>query len=269
MKKKTSASIILSKSKLTKTDFLDLINGKILALRIHSFIDEETCKNWQQPLEDSKRLSRYSNAKDVAVNRIGMTLFETENKAEKLQDYFDSAKQTFSIVEDLLYGDNPILDIHYGINKIWDKGSQTEELNGQAMNPGIIRSFEASPKGGLPPHMDTLAKDIPNAPAFRKITCQLAANLYINTSKEGGELEIWDYSPNLEKLKSLQNGTYDFIDREKIPVSSNIIQPRIGELILFRSSCIHSVRPSKGGMRTAASCFIGYYDEDKPLTVWA
>lgn len=269
MSKSTSSSQILEKSKLSKQDVLDLTKGKILALRIHPFINEETCKRWQAPLESSTNLSRYSNALDVSVNRIGMTLFETENNPKKLNDYFKSAKNTFNIIDKLLYGDNPIRDIQRGINTIWEKGSMPEQLDGVNMNPGIIRSFEPDMEGGLPPHMDTLIKDIPTHTSFRKMSCQLAANLYINTPEQGGELEIWDYSPSLEVLKTLQTGKHDFIDSNKIPNKSILIQPRIGELILFRSSCIHAVRPIVGGMRTTASCFIGFYDENRPLTVWA
>lgn len=271
MKKSISAPHILERDKLLEQDLMDLIHGRILALRIHPFIDEETCKMWQTPLESSIDLSRYSNAEDVRVNRIGMTLFETENNPQKLNRYFESAKTTFDIVENLLYGDNPIRNIQYGINRIWDSGSIVEQLNGQSMNPGIIRSFESTPEGGLPPHMDSLVKDIPNSSenSMGTMSCQLAANLYISTPEEGGELEIWDYTPSLDGLKELQTGSHDFIDRNKIPVSSRIIRPRSGELILFRSTCIHAVLPSSGGMRTTASCFIGYYDQNKPLTVWA
>lgn len=269
MKQPNSYSPITTRTRLTRKDIKDLISGKFLLLRIPQFIEEESCRTWQAPLEDATELQRYSNATDVAVNRIGMTLFETENKPEKLKDYFKSARHTFSIIEKILYGDNPVWEIHRKLRNIWQKGCKTERLEGKKMNPGIIRSFEADPEGGLPPHTDTLLKDVPNASSFEQMKCQLASNLYINTAKEGGELEIWDYAPNEEEIKQMYNGKYDFIDRDKIPVESHIIKPKVGELIIFRSSCIHSVRPSRGGMRTAASCFIGYYDDDKPLSVWA
>ena len=64
-------------------------------------------------------------------------------------------------------------------------------------------------------------------------------------------------------------GDYDFIDTNKLPVKPQRLAPRTGELILFRSNCVHSVKAGEGGNRSAASCFIGYYGTDKPLTVWA
>lgn len=269
MKQPNSYSSVITRTHLTQKDIKDLISGKFLALRIPEFIEEASCLAWQPPLEDSSELQRYSNAIDVSVNRIGMTLFETENKPDKLEKYFKSARHTFSIIEKILYGDNPIWEIHSKLRRIWKKGCRTERLEGKEMNPGIIRSFEADPEGGLPPHTDTLLKDVPNATSFKKMKCQLASNLYINTANEGGELELWDFAPNNSELEEMYNGTYDFIDRNKIPVRPHLIRPKIGELIIFRSSCIHSVRPSRGGIRTAASCFIGYYDDDKPLSVWA
>ena len=269
MKQPNSYSPITTRPRLTQKDIKDLISGKFLLLRIPQFIEKESCLAWQAPLELATELQRYSNATDVSVNRIGMTLFETENKPEKLDNYLKSAKDTFPTIEKILYGDNPVWEIHRNLREIWQEGCHTERLEGKEMNPGIIRSFEADPKGGLPPHTDTLLKDVPNASSFNEMKCQLASNLYINTAEEGGELEIWDYAPSTAELEQMYNGEYDFIDRDKIPVKSHIIRPEIGELIIFRSSCIHSVRPSKGGMRTAASCFIGYYDDDRPLSVWA
>lgn len=260
---------VVTRSHLMKKDLQRLIEGKILALRIKPFIDEDICNSWKNPISQASQLSRYSNAEDVSVNRIGMTLFETENKAEKLETYFKVANETFKTVEDLLNGDNPIWEIHTALRASWDKGCVGETMEGREMTPGIIRTFEADPKGGLPPHVDRLHKDIPGIKAFRDMKTQLAANLYISTPDEGGELEIWNHQPDEEELETMFNGTHDFIDRDSIPVQADVIKPQVGELILFRSDCIHSVRPSSGGSRIAASCFVGYYGADSPLSVWA
>ncbi len=260
---------VVTSEQLQPKDIMDLIEGRIIALRIPFFVAEATCKAWRLPLENSTELSRYSNAHDVSVNRIGMTLFETEHQREKLEQYFESASHTYPTIENILHGDNPIREIHNAFNQAWDNGCQIENLHGHKMNPGIIRSFEADPEGGLPPHMDTLFKDIPEVRGTKNITSQLATNLYISTSEEGGELEIWDFSPTIEELEMMYCGVHDFIDRDNIPIKPVVIKPEVGELIIFRSHCIHSVRPSRGGMRTAASCFIGYYDEQQPLTAWA
>lgn len=269
METNLSFSKVGTPTSLSFENLKKLIDKKVLFLRYPNFVNEQICNKWAACFNQTKSLSRYSNAPDVSVNRIGMTLFETENNPDKLLAYFKQGQKTFSTIEQLLDGENPVKMIHDYLGKIWDQGCRQEKMKGKYMNPGIIRSFEADPLGGLPPHVDTLCKDIPDVQSFEKMKCQLASNLYISISDYGGELELWDYAPDQEELKTMFNGTHDFIDVNKIPVPSIKIRPKVGELIIFRSECIHSVRPSTGGLRTTASSFIGYYSDDTPLTVWA
>ena len=256
-------------TKLEQTDLLDLFSGKILALRVFPFVGSNTCKKWQKDLKSKGTLSRYSNAEDVPVNRIGMTLFETENKAEKIVEYLEVGQKTQDAIRDIFGAINPLDQIINTLNSSWTFGCQIQELSNKKMNPGIIRSFEASSNGGLPPHIDSLLKDLPDSHEFDNIQCQLAANLYFDISETGGALELWNYAPSENELENLYTGSYDFIDTTKIPVASKKLLPKQGELILFRSNCVHAVNSSQGGTRSAASCFIGYYDKLSALTVWA
>ncbi|MEO0472127.1 MAG: 2OG-Fe(II) oxygenase [Bacteroidota bacterium] len=260
----------LEQTQLRTRDLMRLLDGELLALRISPFITPKTCREWANILENSSALGRYSNADDVPVNRIGMTLFETEHQPDKLEAYLRMAQSCVSLIDQILgQRGNPLSAIQESLDKIWTSGCQVEQLSGRPMNPGIIRTFEAASNGGLPPHTDTLLKDLPDCHSYAGMGAQLAANLYLNVPQNGGELEIWDYEPTEAELPSLYNGTYDFIDRTKLPSQPLVLQPQTGELILFRSSCVHSVRAASGGMRTAASCFVGYYGVDRPLTVWA
>jgi len=252
-----------------QSDLIDLFNGQILALRIKNFVGKTRCSNWQNSMRSAAQLGRYSNAPDVPVNRIGMTLFETENKSDQLELYFKAGEQTMNQIQSIFGKTNPLKKLFDELNNCWGFGCEVQKSKQRIMNPGIIRSFEASESGGLPPHVDSLLKDLPDHYEFDDLKCQLAANLYFEVSKKGGELELWDYRPNVSELEQLYNGEYDFIDRTKIPVQPILIRPEEGELILFPSNCIHSVKSCDGGMRSAASCFIGYYDTNRSLTVWA
>ena len=256
-------------SKLLRNDILDLLHGDILALRIYPFESEAHCKKWQECLNSNDVLKRYSNAPDVPVNRIGMTLFETENKPEKISQYLEKGQQTQSFIREIFGKRNPLDELIEKVGICWEMGCEIQKIAQQPMNPGIIRSFEASLHGGLPPHIDSLLKDLPDSDEFKDMQCQLAANLYFEVSDSGGELELWNYAPNSMELEMLFTGDYDFIDRIKIPVLPQKLKPKQGELILFRSNCIHSVTQSEGGMRSAASCFIGFYNRKRALTVWA
>jgi len=262
-------STIKTAQTLQQSDLLDLISEKILALRIFPFSNKDHCLSWQESLNQSTVQKRYSNALDVPVKRIGMTLFETENKSDKLRQYLHEGRNTRSKIQQIFGKVNPLDQLIDTLASCWQKGCEIQQLFKERMNPGIIRSFEESSNGGLPPHIDSLFKDLPESDSFNDMQCQLAANLYFGVSEKGGNLDIWNYAPKPSELKNLYSGSYDFIDPIKIPTSSQTIQPRLGELILFRSSCIHSVSSNPRGSRSAASCFIGYYDKSQPLTVWA
>ena len=254
---------------LEQADLIDLISEKILALRIYPFSTKDHCLSWQHSLNHSKVQQRYSNALDVPVKRIGMTLFETENKSDKLQQYLKEGQDTRKNIQHIFGEENPLDQLINTLASSWQGGCEIQQFKNKKMNPGIIRSFEASPNGGLPPHIDSLFKDLPEINSFNNMKCQLAANLYFGVSEKGGDLDIWNYAPQQSELKNLYTGSYDFIDPLKIPVNAQKIRPRLGELIIFRSNCIHSVSTNMKGNRSAASCFIGYYDVRHPLTVWA
>jgi len=260
---------IKQSTQLLQKDIVDLLFGNILALRIYPFENESNCRKWQESLKLKGNLSRYSNALDVPVNRIGMTLFETENKPEKITQYLEKGEHTQANIRKIFGEINPLDQIIDKLTVCWQYDCEIQKISKRAMNPGIIRSFEASLKGGLPPHVDSLLKDLPDSKEFSAMQCQLAANLYFDVSDKGGELELWNYAPNPSELEALFTGNYDFIDKAKIPVLSQKLKPKEGELILFRSNCVHSVTSSEGGTRSAASCFIGFYDEKSPLTIWA
>lgn len=262
-------STIKQTARLLQDEVIQLINKEILALRIFPFVSRSKCDEWTQKLKNNNTMDRYSNALDVPVNRIGMTLFETENKPEKIEQYLEEGKQTKTKIRSIFGLDNPLEKLINNLSESWGAGCHIQSISEKEMNLGIIRSFEPSIEGGLPPHVDSLLKDLPDMTEFDDMKCQIAANLYFDIPEKGGELELWNFEPTPDELEKLYSGDYDFIDRKKIPVSSQIIKPRIGELILFRSNCVHSVIRNEIGERAAASCFIGYYDVSQALTIWA
>ena len=265
----TSERIVAS-DMLRSCDLEDLFNGHILALRIHPFVDHQLCNEWQEKLQVSKSLTRYSNAVDVPVTRLGMTLFEAQNKSEKITQYLNIAEDALSVMRKVFGSLHPIQVLFSKLASAWSPGISIASMNGRSMNPGIIRSFESGHAGGLPPHVDSLLKDVPDQEEqFSQLKVQLAVNLYFSVACRGGALKVWNCEPTPDELHQMYNGTHDFLDTSKIPAQPKIMVPRVGELILFRSTCIHAVRPSIGGTRSAASFFLGYSGEDQPLMVWA
>ena len=257
-------------TQLQFSSIMDLIDDNCIAIRVPNFFSAESCKAVAKQMRKKTSFKRYSMADDVPVRRIGMTLFETENEETKLDRYFNEAIQTSEKLRNLCAPCmNPLDLLRLRLEETWPEGSQIMKIEGRKMLPGIARMFEADASAGLPPHQDILERDIPDLAKTYIPTAQIAANVYLEVAPEGGELELWDFSPSLEEFNTLLDGRYDFLDRSRIPPRDASIRPQRGELILMRSDKVHAVRPSRGGERIAMSCFIGYFGLHKPLTYWA
>jgi predicted 2-oxoglutarate/Fe(II)-dependent dioxygenase YbiX len=130
---------------------------------------------------------------------------------------------------------------------------------------GTSRLFEDG--HSLPPHQDVLARETDDEVATR-LLAQLTVNVYLRTPRGGGELEIWDLIPDDEQVAELYCGDYDFLDTARLPPSTALIRPGVGELVLMLSNRIHAVRPSSGGPRVSMSCFVGSTGEAERLVLW-
>ncbi len=263
-----SKTSIIESRELLLSDVFRLLNGEILAIRILDFASIELCEYWGKRMAQSN-FQRYSNAQEIMVSKIGMTYFETENKPHLLSHYFEVADNMSVHLGELFNPKpEPLGLIHDAFKRVWPHSMQIRQLEGRNMCPGILRRIEGKNMMGLPPHQDMIIKELDNAHQDQLIKCQLATNLYIKVPDEGGELELWDYSPSLAEVAELYTGVYDFIDRSKLPAAITI-KPQQGEFIIFRSNSIHAVAGCENADRTAASCFIGYYGDNHPLYYWS
>ena len=258
-------------SEWTRASFEALFQGDLLALRVFPFVEERTRQHWKRALDDPSRFSRYANAPDVEISTLGMTLFETKSKAERLQEYFRVAEQFEERMARLFSPQpSPFALIQRRLAAFWPAGTQVGTLRERALCPGIVRKFEQANSDGLPPHQDMLQKDISAShdEAASDLQAQVAVNLYIEVPERGGELELWDVRPDGEEREAMLSGEHDFIDRSALPEPREL-RPRGGELILFRSDHVHAVRGMYQENRVAASCFLGYYGDEEPIRYWA
>jgi len=214
--------------------------------------------------------THYRMAEDVAVKKIGFTIFETENKPEFLSHYFQHALTYAERIRQLCHPyQNPMDTLHILLDEHWPAGANLESCSHGKMTPSIIRMLEADFAEGLPAHQDVLTRDMPAESKFNQIQAQAAANIYLSVPKEGGELLVWDKNPDFNEYLALKEARHDFIDTSKLQQEPFAMKPQEGELIIFRSDHIHAVSSAKNVNRIAQSCFIGYYGDERPLTYWA
>jgi len=252
---------------LTQADLLDLVQGRILALRIPNYYPQWLCQELCQRLLQLPEFSRYLRAQNVGVQRTGMTFFETKGDPALLNRYYQEAKRLSATIRSTCFPYLcPIDKLRVELEEAWSAGAHLENLHGRPMLVGIARMFEDSFE--LPPHQDVLARDLMDNLGVGLLFSQLSANIYLQEARIGGELEIWGLKPSYEEFLQLSCDDLHF-DREKLPPAAVLYKPQTGDLVLFDSGRVHAVRPSQQGPRVSMSCFIGYRGLEQPLTYWS
>ncbi len=252
---------------LVQEDVLDLISGKFLCLRIPNYYPAWICARLCKTLLQIPAFSRYVRAKDVGVQRTGITFFETKGDLSLLEQYYAEAKQTSSAIRKSCFPYlAPIDKLRLELEEAWSMGAHLENIHGQTMMVGIVRMFEEHFE--LPPHQDILARDVDEEMRLTQLQTQLSANVYLQTANHGGELEVWRESPSDHEFLTLTSDGLH-LDPNKMPKPEVRIRPSAGDLILFDSGRVHAVCPSMDGSRVSMSCFIGYRGHQAPLTYWS
>ncbi|MDW3647275.1 MAG: 2OG-Fe(II) oxygenase [Bacteroidia bacterium] len=265
----TSVSPILKRDSLYREDLNSLFRGDILAIRIKQYISAEESSKLSRKIIKAAGFDHYSIAKELGIFRTGMSFFETTGNPRQRGKYhvqaISAAHEIRSICSPFL---SPLDLFHLNLEEVWPKGAHIERIHGMKMQPGTIRMFRGDMENTLPPHQDILRREAPKSSRALSMKTQLAANIYLKTPHEGGELELWDVQLSDQEFEDFRNHTHDFIDRDKLPGKSVKIKPEEGELILFQSPKVHTVHPCNGDIRMAMSCFVGYYGENEALTYW-
>jgi len=252
---------------LTRQDFIDLAQGRFIALRITDYYPKWLCEKLCKKLLKLPEFARYLRAQEVGVQRTGMTFFETKGDPILLEHYYASAQRMCATIRKTCFPYiSPVDKLRVELEELWSAGARLENIHGRQMTVGIVRMFEDSFE--LPPHQDVLARDAMESPNAGLLLSQFSANIYLQEAKFGGELEVWGLKPSYaEFLKLCYDGLH--FDRSKLPPSEVFYKPCTGDLVLFDSGRVHGVRSSNQGPRVSMSCFVGYRGQDKPLTYWS
>lgn len=252
---------------LAASDLLDLAMGKILALRIPHYYEPVMARALGERFVAHPLFGHYKNAPDIG--RVGMAFFETLAGGPELRDtYFGSA---LSSIRELRRVCSPMLSpmdkLRLDLQEAWEAGADLMHLEGRPMFVGLARVFEDGAEAL--PHTDVLRRDAPDCASPLQLITQFAANVYLRTAQQGGEVEIWRRKCSDEEIKTLKMPASYGLDRTKLPPCSVQLTPSDGELILFDATNVHAVRPIIEGPRVTVSCFIGYRGADELLAYWS
>jgi 2OG-Fe(II) oxygenase superfamily len=256
-----SSSLVAESDRLSAEHFLALNDRSVMAVRIKDFYPEKWCKTFTETILCDSPIAGYNTAPNIL--RTGISLYDTSGNPDRLEEYFTQGYKMMT-EERRLIGLSPMGKLRLELLE-FQQGFRFETLDKRPLWMGSTRVFPNA--SFADPHIDSKKIDTPDCSEAQTIESQIAVNTYVQIPKSGGELEIYDFEPTKAELAELATDSYG-LNRAKLPAPTLVLEPRLGELILFRSTNVHAVRPSVG-TRVAQSCFLAYRGKDAAITGWS
>jgi hypothetical protein len=209
-----------------------LIESRIPAVRIDNFATHEEMQRLLAGLLE--HACRTSSIKQVA--RLGISQYEQGVRASK-QAYFALARQLDENFSRIFAQSFP--PVQRLIGKLSEVGFDAEIMS----EPGLGSYFAGNGKlrnGFSPIHVDFAAQDS-DGWAIGAASAQLAWNLYLRVSEQGGELLLWDklWSPEDDVHQVPDSYFYTEAVVGGARMLSVDVQP--GEVIIINSRNYHAV----------------------------
>lgn len=260
----TAQVIELTPEELDGTHLRDLAHGRCSVLHVRGFVAPEVCTVISTgALKHGYRA--YLNV--PSVRRIGMAFYETENKPELVQTYFDVAKENLEKLRSACAPMMSPLDmLRCKLDEVWKAGAHLQTINGKKMFVGLSRMVE--PGTTFLAHHDIFEQDAPGIPEATSVKAQFGANIYVRIPKNGGELLMWNMNMNPKTFDHLRGKDYG-LRVESLPPPDIVVKPHTGDLLIFDAKKMHAVAPPIEHSRLALSCFVAYRGDDQPLTYWS
>lgn len=240
-----------------------LFDGELLALCVKDFYPQNLFPEFNNLVLNHPNKDGYGV--DQQIIRTGSSFYDTVGNADFREEYFNSSMDRMRDEFLRFSYRTPMYAVILELMANWLYGVQFQQLGEKSMWVGSARLFDLV---GCLPHCDNLGFDAPEFDRALELKRQLAVNVYSQVPSEGAEIDIWDIHLSQEEYNArCIPGSYG-IDPAQLPPPDLTICPKVGDLILFDSNCIHMARPSNG-LSIAHSCFVGFYESDRPLTVWS
>lgn len=160
----------------------------------------------------------------------------------------------------------PVDKLRLDLDENWPGGTKLLEIESSKFYAGMCRIFK--PGSYAEPHNDSIARDLLMPNSFY-IQNQLACNIYLKVPKIGGELMLWDDWPTNEEYKIRKKVDSYGVSEDTLLEPSIKILPEEGDLVMFNSTRIHSVKSIIKGERFTSTAFVGLNNKDNSLNIWS
>jgi len=241
-----------------------LLEFKIPGILVENFIPQETCAVASERLRAGE-FQAYGHLQNIPVQQLG--LCHNQFAHEEKSVYFGKKEQAQKAIDKIYegLGLNPVKKVMETIasraNRRVDVFQEPSYGNYFA---GAFRQFRGH--GRL--HVDHAPSHIKQPWSVTEITRQMTWNIYYSVPGSGGELVIYDtiHTPEKDRLKV--PGDYYFPYEVLDSKERLVVQPKVGDWILFNTQNFHEILGTPEGYRISQTSFIGQR-KDRSLGLWS
>lgn len=248
---------------LDRDSILKLLDNDIAAIHVPEFYPRTESAELSKRIAAHQALEAYEVQN--SLKRLGMGYVDVGGEGGKAERYHSEAVASIQEVRKLAYPLlTPVDHLRLLLEELWPLGAAIETVGEKKCFVGTCRVIEAG--AAMLPHSDRFGRM--RLDGLNDMSGQIAMNIYLQMPESGGDLQLWLRKPN-EEQDERQRAT-DGLTYEELGPPALAISPKNGDLVMFNSQLIHSVRASQGNVqRVTMSFFIGYRGEDKPLSYWS
>ena len=253
--------------RLDRLSLRALAHGELAAIHARGFFSAGPLEDIANRLDDV--ITYGVNPYSQQVGCLGISFHFSSGKPDLREIYHRDARAWEQTLREFsLPHQSPADSLEEAIRSVWPAGLLREDAVGRPMFAGITRLFHDG--AGALPHRDSLARDTgADHPKAKNIRSQLAAYLYLSTSDEGGEVEVWTRRLSDEEFEQVRIPGTDDADRDKLGLPDLVIRPGSGDLLIYDAGLLHGASPARGGLRANVSMFLACRGDGVPMTCWS
>ncbi|MDF5751654.1 hypothetical protein [Spongiactinospora sp. TRM90649] len=179
------------------------------------------------------------------------------NGEQAIESYLERAPRVIRELREAFHPyANPADTFRSEIEELAPYGAQLLRFRRRPVVFGMMRSWD--PLLEALPHFDMLSEFNPALDLELEFFEQFGVNMHLEAPCRGGELNVWDKT--LDSMREVgvsgENKTYGF-DPARLPEPDVTIRPSVGDLIIVKSTRLHSVSKTDRGRRVTISGFLG------------